>query len=318
MKIRREIDIPAEKAGRRLDQALAGLLPDFSRSRLKGWIESGCVSVDGTSRPPKYRLVGGERIVIEAELAVDEHVTAQNLPLDIVYEDDSIIVVNKPAGLVVHPGAGNPDRTLQNALLHHRPSLEALPRAGIVHRLDKETSGLLVVAATPLAHRTLVSAIEAREIGRKYIALVRGEVTSGGSVDKPIGRHATQRTKMSVRSGGREALTHFRVRERFRHFTLLDVQLETGRTHQIRVHMAYIRHPLVGDQVYGGRLALPPACGEALAAALRGFRRQALHASKLTLLHPSDGNEVEWSAPLPGDFEALLEVLRRAGQEEAV
>lgn len=318
MDIIREIDIPADEAGRRLDQALAELLPDFSRSRLKGWIDSGCVSVDGTRRPPKYRLVGGERVLIKAQLAVDTQVSPQKLPLDIVHEDDSIIVVNKPAGLIVHPGAGNPDRTLQNALLHHRPALEGLPRAGIVHRLDKDTSGLLVVAATPLAHRTLVNAIEAREVTRKYIALVRGEVTSGATIDKPIGRHATQRTKMSIRSGGREAVTHFRIRERFRHFTLLDVQLETGRTHQIRVHMAHIRRPLVGDQVYGGRLALPPACSEALATALRGFRRQALHASKLALVHPTQGNEVAWSAPLPADFAALLDVLRHAATEAPV
>ena len=312
MEIRQEIDIPAAQAGRRLDQALADLLPDFSRSRLKGWIDSGCVKVDGATRPPKYRLVGGEHVAIEAELAVSERVKPQALALDIVHEDDSIMVINKPAGLVVHPGAGNPDRTLQNALLHHRPALQSLPRAGIVHRLDKDTSGLLVIAATPFAHRTLVQAIELREVTREYIALARGEVTSGGSVVKPIGRHATQRTKMCVRSDGREAVTHYRVGERFKHFTLLDVQLETGRTHQIRVHMAYIRHPLVGDPVYSGRLALPPACGEELQVALRGFRRQALHASRLEFVHPKEGKTMQWTAALPADFAGLLDVLRRA------
>ena len=317
MNIRQEINIPAAQAGRRLDQALADLSPDFSRSRLKSWIDSGCVTVDGKQRAAKYRLAGGERVSIDAELAESEQVAPQAIPLHIVFEDDSILVVDKPAGLVVHPGAGNPDRTLQNALLHHRPALEALPRAGIVHRLDKETSGLLVVAATPFAHRTLVKAIEARDVLRKYVALCRGRMTSGASVAAPIGRHPTQRTKMSVRTGGREALTHYRIRERFRDFTLLDVKLETGRTHQIRVHMAHIRHPLVGDPVYGGRLALPSGCSDELASALRKFRRQALHASQLALSHPQSGIVMQWEAPLPADFSELLDVLRRAASTEA-
>lgn len=311
MEIRREFDVPAAEAGRRLDQALADLLPDFSRSRLKAWIDEGRVRVDGELRPPKYRLCGGEHVLLCAELAASADVAAQAIELAVVYEDDSILVVDKPAGLVVHPGAGNPDKTLQNALLHHRPALAALPRSGIVHRLDKNTSGLLVVAATSEAHRCLVRALEARQITRKYIALCRGRITSGGSVNEPIARHPTQRTKMGVRKGGRPALTHFRVRERFAHHTLVDVQLETGRTHQIRVHFAHLRHPLVGDPVYGGRLALPPACSDTLARALSEFRRQALHASELALVHPQSDAPMRWQAPLPADFAALLEDLRK-------
>ncbi len=318
MQIRRELQIPAGQAGRRLDQVLAELLPDFSRSRLKSWIEAGCVNIDGVARAPKYRLAGGEQVALEAELAALDEVTAQAIPLHIVHEDASIIVVNKPPGLVVHPGAGNPDRTLQNALLHHRPELEALPRAGIVHRLDKDTSGLLVVAATTRAHRRLVAAMEAREIGRRYQALVRGEVTAGGTVDAPIARHRLQRTRMSVRAGGRMARTHYRVLERFAAFTLLDVRLETGRTHQIRVHMAHLGFPLVGDPAYAPRLALPPACSPELANVLRGFRRQALHAWQLQLAHPESGAALHWEAPLPEDLAELLAALRdaaRTGQE---
>ncbi len=311
MEIRRQFNMPVEQAGRRLDQALAEMLPDFSRSRLKGWIETGCVSVDGAQRAPKYRLAGGERIELLAELAASDDVLPQAIKLAIVYEDDSIIVVDKPPGLVVHPGAGNPDRTLQNALLHHRSELGALPRAGIVHRLDKNTSGLLVIATTPAAHRKLVAAMEAREIGRRYLALCRGVITAGGSIEQPIGRHPTQRTKMCVRSDGRAAITHFKVHERFAHFTLLDVQLQTGRTHQIRVHLAHLKHPLVGDPVYGGRFALPPSCSDELARGLKGFGRQALHAWELSLHHPRSGKPMQWTAPLPADFASLLELLRQ-------
>lgn len=310
MEVRQELNIPAAQAGRRLDQALADLLPDFSRSRLKTWIDEGRISVDGALRPPKYRLAGGEHVLIDAELTAAGPVTPQEIPLSIIFEDAHIIVIDKPAGLVVHPGAGNSDRTLQNALLHYRPELQALPRAGIVHRLDKDTSGLLVVAATPLAHRKLVRAIEARAVSRKYLALCRGAVTAGGSIQQPLARHPTQRTKMSVQAGGREATTHYRVRERFSNFTLLDVQLETGRTHQIRVHMAHLRHPLVGDPVYGGRLGLPAGCSEALAAGLRSFRRQALHASELGFAHPDTGAAMRWKSALPEDFSKLLDLLR--------
>lgn len=314
MEVRRQLNMPPAQAGRRLDQALAELLPDFSRSRLKGWIEQGCIEVDGVQRPPRYRLAGGERVQLRAMLDAADEVRPQPLPLDLVYEDDELLVVSKPAGLVVHPGAGNPDRTLQNALLHHRPELAALPRAGIVHRLDKDTAGLLVVAATPRAHRRLVAALEAREISRRYQALVRAKVTAGGTVDAPIGRHPVRRTRMAVRQDGKPARTHYRVLERFAHFTLLDVRLESGRTHQIRVHFAHLGWPLVGDPVYGGRLALPRGCDAQLAEALRSFRRQALHAWQLSLAHPASGELMEWEAPLPADFESLLASLRNASE----
>ncbi len=311
MDIHHQLKVPKVQAGRRLDQAMAALLPDYSRSRLKGWIDAGCVRVDGEVRAPRYRLAGGENIEVQAQLGEYAEVAAQSIPLAIVYQDESIMVVNKPAGLVVHPGAGNPDRTMQNALLHLDPQLCSLPRSGIVHRLDKDTSGLLVVARTPGAHRRLVAALEAREIGRRYLALCRGEMTAGGTIRAALGRHPVQRTKMAVREGGRAAVTHYRVKERFRGFTLLDVKLETGRTHQIRVHFADAGYPLVGDPVYGGRLALPPACDEELADTLRGFRRQALHAWQLSFAHPENGQPLSLEAPVPDDLTQLLELLRR-------
>lgn len=310
MEIQHQLKMPADQAGRRLDQAMAELLPDYSRSRLKGWIDSGCVKVDGQVRAPKYRLSGGELVEVCARLDDPGTVAAQDIPLEILFQDDSVLVIDKPAGLVVHPGAGNRDRTMQNALLHLDPRLATLPRSGIVHRLDKDTSGLLVVARTSRAHKTLVAALEARDVERRYLALVRGQVTAGGTVSAPIGRHPVQRTRMSVRNGGRPATTHFRVRERFRGFTLLDIKLETGRTHQIRVHLAHAGFPLVGDPVYGGRLALPAACGPELADALRVFRRQALHAWRLSFQHPGTGVKLALEAPLPEDFSRLLKLLR--------
>ncbi|NGP52145.1 23S rRNA pseudouridine(1911/1915/1917) synthase RluD [Thioalkalivibrio sp. XN8] len=302
--------IPPEMAGQRLDQVLAALFPDYSRSRLQGWIKAGQVTVDGRCLRPRDKVDGGEAVRLAAVLEDESRDAPEAIALDVVYEDEEILVLNKPAGLVVHPGAGNPAGTLVNALLHHRPGLAVLPRAGIVHRLDKDTSGIMVVAATPGAHAALVRQLEERSVKREYHAVCVGVMTGGGTVDAPIGRHPVDRVRMAVREGGREAVTHYRVQARFRGHTHLRCQLETGRTHQIRVHLAHIRHPLVGDPVYGGRLVVPAGATEALIEALRGFRRQALHAARLELVHPGSGEPVQFEAPLAADLEALLAVLR--------
>ncbi len=303
------LKVPAEQAGQRLDQALAALLPDYSRSRLKTWIESGEVQVDGASRRPRDKVFGGETVSIAAELPEETAVAAQQIPLVLAHEDRHVFVVNKPAGLVVHPGAGNADRTLQNALLALDAKLAALPRAGIIHRLDKDTSGLLIVARTLPAHTALVRMLEQREIHRGYEAICRGVMTAGGTVDAPIDRHPTDRVRMAVRQGGRESVTHYRVIKRFRAHTHVRVQLETGRTHQIRVHLTHAGFPIVGDRVYGGRLTLPRGASEALATALRAFPRQALHAARLEFAHPVTGKAVVCAAPLPDDMRELLSVL---------
>ncbi|MGB5104711.1 MAG: 23S rRNA pseudouridine(1911/1915/1917) synthase RluD [Steroidobacteraceae bacterium] len=303
--------IPPEQAGQRLDQALAALLPDYSRSRLKGWIESGEVLVDGLVRRPRDKVQGGESVAVTASLAGDARAEPQSIPLTLVHEDRHLYVIDKPAGLVVHPGAGNPDQTLQNALLALDPKLTQLPRAGIVHRLDKDTSGLLVVARTIKAHTALVRMLEEREIHREYQAICRGVMTAGGTVDAPIDRHPTDRVRMAVRQGGRESVTHYRVIKRFRAHTHVRVQLETGRTHQIRVHLAHAGYPIVGDRVYGGRWSLPKGASEELVAALRSFPRQALHAARLEFAHPVSGKALECSSPLPADMKELLAVLAR-------
>ena len=303
-------NIPPELAGQRIDQALAKLLPEYSRSRLKGWIDVGRVTLDGRVPRPRDVVSGGEAVQVRPLIEVVHDDQPQPIGLDIHYEDDSILVLNKPAGLVVHPAAGNPEGTLLNALLHHAPTLATLPRAGIVHRLDKNTSGLMVVAKTPAAHRQLVAALAEREVSREYLALVQGELIAGGTVDEPIGRHPRDRKRMAVVHGGKSAVSHYRVEERFVGHTLLRVRLETGRTHQIRVHMAHIRHPIVGDPVYGGRLRLPPGAGDGLIATLRGFNRQALHATRLALAHPETGEEMEWEAGPPADMLALLAAFR--------
>jgi 23S rRNA pseudouridine1911/1915/1917 synthase len=302
--------VPAEAAGRRLDQALASLFPDYSRTRLKSWIDEGKVLVDGRPLRPRDRLVGGESVQVDAQLEDEVAVVPQPMALEIVYEDATLIVVNKPVGLVVHPGAGNPDRTLQNALLAHDPGLSLLPRAGIVHRLDKDTSGLLVVARTLEAHSALVRMLEAREIHREYEAVCSGVMTAGGTVDAPIGRHRVDRVRMAIREDGRESVTHYRVLARFRAHTHVRVMLETGRTHQIRVHLAHAGYPIVGDATYGRRLAIPKGATPRLDAALRGFRRQALHAARLAFEHPMTGGSCEFSAPVPGDMRELLDALR--------
>jgi len=313
-----ELEVPAAMAGQRLDQALAELLPEYSRSRLQSWIKDGEVRVDGRVCRPRDKVLGGERVRLRALREAEVPMRPEAIPLQVVYQDHSLLVIDKPAGLVVHPGAGNPASTLQNALLHLRPELVELPRAGIIHRLDKDTSGLMVVAATLQAHTALTRALAAREITREYQAVVCGVMTAGGQVSAPIGRSAGDRRKMAVREGGRPAVTHYRVLERFRAHTHIRLQLESGRTHQIRVHMAHLRYPLVGDPVYGGRLRIPAGASDALVLALRQFRRQALHACRLALAHPESGQPMEWASPLPPDLQALLAVLRRdaAGARE--
>jgi 23S rRNA pseudouridine1911/1915/1917 synthase len=268
------------------------------------------VVLDGQTVSTRYKVIGGEQVEIDAEVPAETSVEAQPIPLDIHYQDDQLLVINKPAGLVVHPAAGNPDSTLQNALLYHDAGLAALPRAGIVHRLDKDTSGLMVVARTLAAHKSLVDQLQARSVHREYMALVQSLVTAGGSVDAPIGRHPRDRLRMAVVESGKPAVTHYRVLERFAAHTLIQARLETGRTHQIRVHMAYIQYPLVGDPLYGGRLRLPPGVSPRLTEALRGFRRQALHARRLEFIHPETGEPVGWEVAPPEDFATLVNVLR--------
>lgn len=307
-----QVAVPDAMAGSRLDRAAAELFPDYSRVRLQDWIRAGELTVDGRVLKPRDKLLGREVLELrtrqESRAASDW--TAEPLGLDIVYEDEDLLVINKPAGLVVHPAAGNHSGTLLNGLLHHAPSLERLPRAGIIHRLDKDTTGLMVVARSLRAHTSLVRQLQERSVRRQYMAVVCGVPTGGGSVDAPLGRHPVHRKRQAVIETGKPAVTHYRLRERFRHHSLLQVTLETGRTHQIRVHMAHIRYPLVGDPVYGGRFALPPGATEALAEQLRMFPRQALHAGLLGLLHPADGRHCEWEVDMPEDMQGLIRVLR--------
>lgn len=303
--------VPESCLGKRLDQTLAEMFPDYSRSRLKEWILAGQVTVNGdVITRAREKMFGGEHIAINAEIEAEVRFDPQDIPLNIVYEDDDILVINKPAGLVVHPGAGNPDGTVLNALLHHSPQLEIVPRAGIVHRLDKDTTGLMVVAKTIAAQTNLVEALQAREITREYEAIANGLMTAGGVVDEPIGRHATKRTHMAVTFSGRPSVTHYRVLEKYRLHTRLRLRLETGRTHQIRVHMAHITHPLVGDPVYGGRPRPPKNATDDLREILRNFKRQALHAAMLSLFHPITGEQMTWHAEIPEDFSHLAKVLR--------
>ncbi|OOG23642.1 23S rRNA pseudouridine(1911/1915/1917) synthase [Thioalkalivibrio denitrificans] len=302
-------EVPDELAGQRLDAALARMYPDYSRSRIRQWIEAGWVRLDDRIPRPRDAVRAGGQVEIRAQVEPASEDRPEDIPLSVVYEDDTLIVINKPPGLVVHPAAGNRAGTLVNALLHHAPELAALPRAGIVHRLDKETSGLLVVARTLEAHTDLVRQLQARSVGRQYLALVHGVVVAGGTVDAPVGRHPVDRKRMAVVSGGKPAVTHYRVEARFPAHTLLRVSLETGRTHQIRVHMAHIHHPIVGDPVYGGRLKLAAGLSEAARDAIKGFRRQALHAARLELVHPKTGKNVAWEAPLPADVSRLLRSL---------
>lgn len=307
----REAILPDEAAGQRLDAALARLFPEYSRSQLTLWLKEGALRVDGAQPRPRTPVQGGERVELIPPDAPVLEAQAEPIALDVVYEDAAVLVVNKPAGLVVHPAAGHRDGTLVNALLHRAPELAQLPRAGVVHRLDKDTTGLMVVARTPEAQTALVRQLQARSVHREYRALVQGQIISGSTIDEPIGRHPVDRKRQAVTGGGKPAVTHYRVGERFPAHTLLNVRLETGRTHQIRVHMAHIRHPIVGDLTYGGRPRPVKGMGEAAKAAIAAFKRQALHAAHLEFEHPQTGELHAFDAPLPADFEALLDALRK-------
>ena len=304
-------EVPFDLGGQRLDQVAAQLFPEHSRSRLAGWIKDGHLTVDGAVLRPKDVVHAGSRLALEVQLEAQGEWKAQDIELDIVYEDEHILVIDKPAGLVVHPAAGHQDGTLLNALLHHVPHLANVPRAGIVHRLDKDTTGLMVVAKTLEAHTNLVAQLQARSVSRIYEAIVVGVIVSGGKVDAPISRHGVMRQKMAVVPTGKQAISHYRVLERFRSHTHTRVKLETGRTHQIRVHMSHIGFPLVGDPVYGGRFRIPPGASPTLVESLRDFPRQALHARFLELDHPATGVRMKWESPLPDDFTWLLSLLRQ-------
>ncbi|NLA67608.1 MAG: 23S rRNA pseudouridine(1911/1915/1917) synthase RluD [Gammaproteobacteria bacterium] len=310
--------VPDAMAGRRFDAVLAELFPEYSRSRLAAWVKSGDVLLDGAGVRPRDPVRGGQEVLLTATLETQVTAGPEDIPLSVLYEDSEVLVIDKPAGLVVHPGAGNPTGTLVNALLFRDPALASVPRAGVVHRLDKDTSGVMVVARTLQAQAALVAQLSAREVHRQYLAVVVGALVSGGTIDAPIDRHPRDRLRMAVRDGGREATTHYRLRQRFRAHTALECRLETGRTHQIRVHMAHLKHPIVGDPLYGGPLRLPRGASEGLVAALRGFRRQALHAQVLEFAHPASGDPVRCEAPLPDDLQALLGALAADAAEHGV
>lgn len=308
-RVSRSVVVPLSEAGKRLDRVAAELLPEFSRSRLKLWIDKGWLTVEGRRLEPKSRVQGGEQLLLEAELEAEVSLAPEAIDLDVVAEDPAFFVIDKPAGLVVHPGAGNRAGTLQNALLHLDPGLVTVPRAGIVHRLDKDTSGLLVVARTLKAQQFLAAAIERRRVHRTYEAVCQGVLTGGGIVEEPVGRHPRERTKMAVRRDGRPARTVYRVLRRYRAHTHIELDLDTGRTHQIRVHMAHLRSPLVGDPVYGGRPRLPPDPAPELKEVLQTFGRQALHATRLGFEHPETRQALSFESPLPADFSLLLALL---------
>ena len=305
--------VTPELAGSRLDQAAAQLFPAYSRERLKQWIQEGALTLDGEQAKPKEKVMGGESLVVAVIIEDETVALAEDIPLDIVHEDDQLLVLNKPAGLVVHPGAGNSQGTLMNALLHHEPLLSQLPRAGIVHRLDRDTTGLMVVAKTLTAHTSLVAQLSDKRVYREYEAVSYGNMTAGGTVEAPIDRHPHDRVKMAVVAGGRPAVTHYRILQRFPNHTHVRVQLETGRTHQIRVHLAHIGFPLVGDPVYA-RLRFPKGASFELNAKLKTFTRQALHARRLGLVHPGTGESCLWECELPADFVSLLDAIKADAQ----
>ncbi len=305
------IIIPDRLIGQRIDSAMAQLLPDYSRSKITNWVRDGSALINGESFKPKEKVLGGEIVALSIKAEKTNEWQAEDIAIDVVYEDDDIIVVNKPVGLVTHPGAGNWTGTLANALLHYDPTLATLDRAGIVHRLDKNTSGLMVVARSELAQKNLVEQLQTHAVSREYSAIVYGHMISGGTVDAPIGRDSKDRIRQAVveEGEGKDAVTHYRVIDRFAHHTHVKCILETGRTHQIRVHMSHIEHPLVADTMYGGKIRFPKKADDKLKEALKGFNRQALHAKKLTLSHPITGEEMSWKAPLPQDMQDLLAVL---------
>ena len=301
--------IPVDAAGQRLDKVLASLFPPYSRSQLQNWLRQGRMTMEGSIPSQRQIVRGGERLDLLVPKEAPQEWQPQPLPLQVVYEDSEIVVIDKPAGLVVHPGAGNPDATLANTILHHYPENRMLTRAGIVHRLDKGTTGLLVVARTESTRQKLIKDLEARTIHRHYLALVHGRPVAGGKVDEPIGRHLKDRRRMAVSNKGKPAVTHYRIERRYDFHTLLRVRLETGRTHQIRVHLAHAGLPLVGDPLYGGRPRMPPRASTELATQLRSFDRQALHATELSITHPNSGRRLTWESALPQDFQQLLQVL---------
>jgi 23S rRNA pseudouridine1911/1915/1917 synthase len=309
--IQQSFQIDKPLAGNRLDQALQRLLPEYSRSRIQGWIQQGFVCVNRELCKPRQKVFSGDLVDLDVPEREETPAAPQPVEFEILYRDDDIFVIDKPAGLVVHPAAGHRDGTLVNGLLERDPRLALVPRAGVVHRLDKDTTGVMVVARNLAAHHWLVAELQARRVKREYLAVARGLVTAGRSIETGIGRHPLQRKKMAVRGDGKPAITHFRVERRYRHYSLLRLELETGRTHQIRVHMAHINHPLLGDPVYGGRLRVPSGVDDALREQILGFRRQALHAARLAFVHPASREEVAFEAPLPADFRVLLETLEK-------
>jgi 23S rRNA pseudouridine1911/1915/1917 synthase len=307
--------IPVDLADRRLDQALAILFSEHSRSRLQNWIRDGVVHVDNQIASQRQRVKGGEQIEINATFEPQQDWSAENIPLQVMHEDKELLIINKPAGLIVHPGAGNPEHTLLNALLHYDSALEQVPRAGIIQRLDKDTSGLMVIARTPETHTCLVAQLQARKIHREYQAIVSGIMTAGGMIDQPIGRHTRKRIQMAVIENGKPAITHYRIIKKYRAHTHIRVILETGRTHQIRVHMAYIKHPVVGDPVYSGRAHLPKGISQLLRNLLQTFPRQALHACAISLLHPATNKQLHCEVCLPEDMQNLLNSLEKDANE---
>jgi len=309
--LEKEAIVSTDFQGQRVDVVVAKLFPDFSRSQLSQWLKEGVITLNQRAYKPKDKVYGGEQVILRVMLddAPGDRHLAEEIPLDIVFEDDSLLIINKPAGLVVHPGAGNPQHTLVNALLHHDASLHHIPRAGIVHRLDKDTTGLLMVAKTLTTHTSLIRQMQARDIQRRYQTLVYGHVISGDTLETFYGRHPRNRLKMAVCSQGKEAVTEYTVRKQYDYFTLLDIKLLTGRTHQIRVHMAHINHPVVGDQLYGGRVRFPAGSTDLLRQVLQQFKRQALHACYLSFKHPVTQQQLTFTVPLPDDFQSLLTAL---------
>ena len=303
--------IEKQLAGNRLDQALQSLLPDYSRSRIQNWIQKGFVRVNRAHCKPRQKVFSGDLVALDVPRQQEIAHAPQPVEFSILHQDEDLFVIDKPAGLVVHPAAGHRDGTLVNGLLERDPMLSQVPRAGVVHRLDKDTTGVMVVARNLIAHRFLVEELQARRVKREYVAIARGVVTAGRSIETGIGRHPVQRKKMAVRDDGKPALTRFRVVRKFQHYSLLRLELETGRTHQIRVHMAHINHPLLGDPVYGGRSRVPAGIDDALREAIEGFDRQALHAERLAFMHPSSREAVAFEAPLPGDLRQMIQLLER-------